>query len=161
MTGQDFQDKLDAIVADLQTNGKNQTVNIMFRNDANAPTVFPLSSDASGVVNAAQLDAIESFLSDILPIADSYAATYAPVQTASEAFRLAQTPHEALIEAARLARATLNDALANDPAYQAARAGLDNARKDPAYVTASEQYRGWNVSENFSELTSAKGKYVV
>ncbi len=161
MTGQDFQDKLDAIVADLQTVGKGKTINLMFRGLENSPEIFPLSSDVNGVVNAAQLAAIQTFVSDLKPIADTYTTEYAPVTTASEAFKTAQTPHDALTEAARVARVALSDALAADVPYQTAKTTLDTARSDAGYIAARDNYQANNVSENFSELSNAKGKYVV
>ncbi len=161
MTGQDFQNKLDAIVADLQTVGKGKTVNLMFRNPNGAPNILPLSSDVNGVVNAAQLQAIQGFVDDIGNIANTYTTEYAPVQAASEAFKTAQTPHNALIEAARVSRVALSDALTADPAYQTAKTALDNARLAPAYIVARDNYQTESVSENFSELSNAKGKYVV
>jgi len=160
MTGQDFQDKLDAIVADLQTAGKGKTINLMFRANGGAANVLPLSSTAGGVVNAGQLAAVQSFVDDLKGIADTYTTEYAPVTAASEAFRLAQVPHEALTEAARVARVALSDALTADAPYQAAKTALDNARTVATYIDARTQYEAENVSENYSELSSAKGKYV-
>jgi hypothetical protein len=161
MTGQDFQDRLDALVVDLQTNGKGQEVRLMFRGEGNVGNVMTLSSDPNGVVDAAQLAAVQAFIDTLKPSADSYTAELAPVSAASEAFRLAQVPHEALTEAARVARVALQDALAGDADYQAAKTALDAARADAGYIAARDSYNAGNVSENFSELTSAKGKYVV
>jgi hypothetical protein len=161
MTGQDFQDRLDAIVADLQTRGKGQTVNIMFRESSNSPLILPLSSDANGVVNAVQLQAIQDFLSDVITNADDYETQRAPVSAALEAFKLAQAPHEALMTAATNARKTLSDALEADPAYQTAKQALDTARRAPAYVSAARDYEDFNVSENYAALGQAKGEYII
>jgi len=161
MTGQEFEDKLDAIVLDLQTAGKGKTINLMFRNQGGTPNILPLSSDVNGVINGAQLAAIQNFIVDLGDSANAYNTEYAPVQAASEAFKTAQTPHNALIEAARVARVALSDALTADLAYQTAKTALDNARLVPAYIAVREDYQARNVSENFSELSNAKGKYVV
>jgi hypothetical protein len=161
MTDQDFQDRLDALVADLQTKGKGQTVNVMFRNQDNSPNILPLSSDANGVVNAAQLQAIQNVVSELAGYAGELVETSAPVQAASEAFKTASAPHEALRIAAQTANAALRDALAGDPAYQAAKAALDNARANPLYVSVSQQYERYNVSENYAALGQAKGEYIV
>lgn len=161
MTGQDFQDKLDSIVRDLQTNGKGQTVNILFRGAGNAPQILPLSSDANGVVNAGQLAAIQAFINPLKVIATDYTNARVPVDAALEAFKTAQEPHQALMDAATAARKALTDALDADAAYQTAKTALDTARLDPDYVGFSADYRDGNVSENYAELSSAKGKYVV
>ena len=78
MTGQDFQDRLDAIKTDLQTDGKGKTINIMFRQFGNTPYILPLSSDANGVINLAQLNAVEDFVSDLGALADQYLIDTAP-----------------------------------------------------------------------------------
>ena len=161
MTGQEIQARIDALVTDLQTKGKGQTINVMVRNPNNSPQILPLSSDANGVVNAAQLTAIDNFFGEAIDLATDLTALSAPVTAAGEAFRLAQVPHEGLIEAARAARAALNDALANDAAYQAAKTALDAARSDPNYIAVSEQFQAMNVSENYAALARAKGEYIV
>lgn len=161
MIGQDFQDKLDAIVEDLQTKGKGQSVEVMLRGIDNTTNIFPLSSDANGIVNAAQLDALRDFITDLKPLADAYETEYAPVKVALDAFKTAQQPHEGLMTAATNARKALSDALAADANYQAAKTALDNARNDADYIAAAEAYKGSNVSENFGNLSDAKGKYVV
>lgn len=160
MTGQEIQDRVDALVTDLQTKGKGQTVNVLFRNDANVPTVLPLSSSAQGVVVQAELDAINNFLSDVIPVADSYSTASVPVAAANEAFKLASQPHEQLRIAAQNANAALRDALAADANYQAAKTALDNARADADYVSAVSAYDSWNVAENYAALQQAKGEYV-
>lgn len=160
MRGQDFQDRLDALVADLQTRGKNQTVNVMFRSPTNEAEIMPLSADAQGVVNAAQLAAIQAFIDPLKGFADNADTFSQPVAAASEAFKLAGQPHEALRAAAQTANAALRDALANDPAYQAARAALDSARLNQDYVESQEFYDINNVSENFAALGQAKGEYI-
>lgn len=161
MTGQDFRDKLDAIVADLQTAGKGQSVNVMFRGENGAPDVLPLSSDVNGVVNATQLQVIQDFIGDMGNYADAYTTAYAPVQDALRDFKTAQAPHEALMTAATNARKNLGDALTADAGYQAAKTALDDARADASYISARTNYANGNVSENFSELSNAKGKYAV
>ena len=161
MTGQEFEDKLNAIVADLQTVGKGKTVNMLFRNSNGSANVLPLSSDANGVVNEAQRLVIQNFITNLADSADSYNTAYAPVQTAAEAFKTASIPHQVLTDAASAARVTLQTALTADPAYQTAKTALDNARLVPAYIAARDDYQAQNVSENFSELSNAKGKYVV
>lgn len=161
MVGQDFYDKLSAIIQDLQTKGKGQTINIMFRNPDNTPNVMPLSSDINGVVNTAQWSAVETFINTLVPTANQYAQTYGPVQTALDAFKTAQAPHEAAITAATNARKALNDALMADTAYQNAKASLDAARANVDYIAARDAYVSKNVSENFAELSNVKGAYVV
>lgn len=160
MTGQDIQDRLDGIVADLQTKGKGQTVNVMFRNSGNTPNILPLSSTPAGVVNAAQLAAIQTIVDDMKAYADDYEAARVPVSAAIDAFTTAQAPHQALIDAASNARSTLNDALDADANYQTAKTNLETARANPLYISATNDYKTQNVSENYSELQSAKGKYV-
>lgn len=161
MTGQDFQDKLDALVVDLQTVGKGQTINVMVRDEDNIPLNLPLSSDVNGVVNAAQLATIQGFVDGLKPIADTYTTEYAPVTAASEAFKTAGEPHTALVETARVARVALSDALTADAGYQAAKTALDNARAGAGYIAARDAYNSRNVSENFGNLSDAKGKYIV
>jgi len=161
MTGQDFQDKLDAIVEDLQTDGIFQQVRAVFRAGDNALTVFPLSSDANGVVNAAQLADIQAFINDLKPIADAYETERAPVTVALETFKTEQSGHQALIDAAATARTALATAFAADAGYQTAKTALDAARADVDYIAAAEAYRTNNVSENFGNLGDAKGKYVI
>ena len=159
MTGQDFQDKLDALVEDLQIRGKGQSIDIVFRGGDNKTTAMKLSSDAQGVVSATELADIQSFINPLKAIADVYAIEYEPVQTALEAFKTAQTPHEALIAAASLARKNLADALEADANYHAKKTALETARNAPAYIDAREDYVANNVSENFGNLGDAKGKY--
>lgn len=159
MTGQDFQDKLDAIVLDLQTTGKGQTVKVALRDEGNTTVSFPLSSDVNGVVNAAQLAPIQSFIDGLKPIADAYETQRAPVQAALETFKTEQSGHQALIDATSAARTALSTALEADVGYQAAKAALDGERLAPAYISAVTSYRNFNVSENFGNLSDAKGKY--
>lgn len=161
MVGEDFQDRLDAIVSDLQTTGKGQTVGIAVRDSGNSFAVLPLSSDANGVVNVVQLAAVQNFFNLLKPIADQYEAERAPVQAALEAFQTAQTPHQILIDAASQARKDLNDALLADANYQTKKMALENARANVDYVGAMADYRNNNVSENFGNLGDAKGKYAV
>ncbi len=161
MTGQDYQDRLDAIVTDLQTKGKGQTVQMLFRDDTNSAVPFSLSSDANGVVNAAQLQAIDDFLQGLKQVANSYETSSAPVSAANEAFKAAQVPHQGLMDNAKASRDALSAALEADPTYRTAKANLDAARTDATYIASSADYKLQNVSENYAELQAAKGKYVV
>lgn len=160
MPGQDYQDKLDAIVADLQTKGKGQEVVLMLRGDNNRSYVFPVSSDSAGVVDPTQLSNIQSFVNNNLKNeADAYEAARAPVSAALDAFKTAQTPHQTLIDASKVTRDALSAALTADPTYQAAKTALDTIHQDPTYVAATAAYKDRNVSENFNEFSQAKGKY--
>lgn len=161
MTGQEIQDRLAALVADLQTRGKNQSINIMFRRPNNSPLVLPLSSDAGGVVDAAQLAAVQTFVSDLIEPADELNAYSAPVVAASETFKTASQPHESLRLAAQEANAALKTALDADADYQTAKQALDAARANQDYINAQTAYKNLNVSENFAALGQAKGEYVV
>ncbi len=161
MTGAEIQARLDALVLDLQTNGKGQSITVGLRNEDNVLADFPLSSDIDGVVNAGQLAAIQNAIDAIKPIADDYELEYGPVKDASEAFRTARGVHQALIDAASAARTALNDALEADVDYQAAKTAYDNARLDPDYVAARTAYKTNNVSENYGNLQEAKGKYEI
>jgi len=161
MTGQDIQDRLDAVVADLQTKGKGQTVNIMFRNPNNSPNILPLSSDAQGVANAGQLAAVQAFIDGLIEPADDLTTFSAPVTAASEAFKTASQPHEPLRVAAQDANAALKTALENDANYQAAKTALDTARANQDYIDAQTSYKNLNVSENFAALGQTRGEYVV
>lgn len=160
MNGQDFQDRLDAIVEDLQTKGKGQTVQIALRGGDNISQTFELSSDAQGAVDANQLSAVQNFIDDMKPLADAYTGALAPVSAASEAFRIEREGHRALIDAYAAARDAMNFAFNHDAAYQAARAALEAAQTAPAYVAARDAYRGGNVSENYGNLQEARGKYL-
>ncbi|MDQ3750429.1 MAG: hypothetical protein M3367_15650 [Acidobacteriota bacterium] len=160
MTGQDFQDKLDALVLDLQTVGKGQTIQVPLRNSANVTTIYPLSSDAAGVVNTAQLAAIQAVIDTLKPIATDFSTELAPVRTAGEDFTAARADHQALATAASAARTALSTALAADPAFQTAKTAVDAARSNPDYVAARTAYKDNNVSENYSNLSEARGKYI-
>ena len=161
MTGADFQMKLDAIVADLQTSGKGQTVQVLFRAANNQPTVFPLSSSPTGIVDAEQLRAIQAFTDVLKPLADKYELERAPVTAALDTFNAQRLTHQRAIEAATAARVALNDELLADADYQEFSRILEAARIAPEYVEAAAIYNSNNVSENYSELTAAKGKYIV
>lgn len=161
MTGADYQKALDGIVTDLQTKGRGKTVYIMFRSNTGAPNPLPISSGVDGVVNAAQLAAVQGFVDAMKPLADSFVTTSAPVKASSESFKTARENHEALIVAARNARVALNDALEADATYQTAKTSLDAAKSDPAFVAARNTYESENVSENFSALVKARGEYAV
>lgn len=160
MTGQDFQDNLDAIVLDLQTNGRGQTVNIMFRSANNQPNVLPLSSDSAGGVNPEQLGAVQSVVDGLKANADSFENTYAPVKGASAAYSAARVSHQTLIDDAKMSRDALTAALTADANYQSAKTAYDTAKNAPAYMAARDRYKATNVSENYAELTQAKGSYV-
>lgn len=160
MTGQDFQDKLDAIVTDLQTTGKGQTVSIALRGADNSFTELLLSSSAGGVVVENQLDQIQSFIDAFKPVADNYEARREPVMAALDAFNVRRATHQAAIDAASAARATLNTALEADATYQGLKTALDTARADVDYVAAVSAYQADNISENFGNLGDAKGKYI-
>lgn len=159
MTGQDFQDKVDALVVDLQTKGKGQLIDVIMRGSDNAPSIATLSSNPQGVVNAAQLAPLQTFVNTLKPIADAYETARVPVDAANEAFKTAQAPHEALMTAATNARKALNDALDGDAGYQTAKTALDAARADAGYISAVEAYKNFNLSENYGNLGDAKGKY--
>lgn len=161
MIGVEFQDKLDAIVVDLQTSGKGQTVQIMFRNPANQPATFQLFSDSAGVVDVGKLAELQTFVDALKPIADTYEVERAPVMAASEAFNLRRATHQSSIDAASAARIALQNELMADAQYQTLSTALDAARLDADYIQATANYKTNNVSENFSELSSAKGKYVI
>ncbi|MBA2736229.1 MAG: hypothetical protein H0U50_05495, partial [Pyrinomonadaceae bacterium] len=60
-----------------------------------------------------------------------------------------------------VARVALSDALVADVPYQTAKTALDNARLVPAFIAARDAYNSQNISENYSELSSAKGKYEI
>ena len=160
MTGQDITDRLDAIVQDLQTTQKGKLATIALRNDASVVSIFSLSSDNAGNVNAAELAAINDFISQIEGLADTYEAQYAPVSDASETYRAALEPHQALAAAATQARKDYNDAILADAAVQTAKTAYDVVRLDPDYINARDAYRTWNVSENYGNLQEARGKYV-
>ncbi len=93
MTAQDFYDRLDAIKTDLQTDGKGKTVNIMFRNSSNQPNILPLSSDANGVLNAAQENAIDLVVADLADFVTDYNVAIAPYTAkAAELKVIAESP---------------------------------------------------------------------
>ncbi len=160
MTGLDIQKNLDAVVLDLQTKGKGQTVEMMFRNPDNSSNVLPLSSDAQGVVDVGQLSAIQTVVDALKDAADTYAAQIAPVTAAQADFKYAREQHQQLIDDASTARLALSDALFNDPIYQNAKGALDTARADVGYINASFEYKDLNTSENIAEISRAKGSYL-
>jgi hypothetical protein len=132
MTNAEIQSKLDAVVVDLQTKGKGQTVNFMFRNPDGSPNVLPLSSDAGGVVKTAKTQ---------LANADSTRA--------------------ALINAAQNANQALKNSRDNDANYQAKKSAYETAAADADYIAARAVFKSANVVENANELTNARGSYVV
>lgn len=160
MTGQDIQTRLDAIVTDLQTTQRGKSTQIAFRDSADALSIFPLSSDINGVVDAAQLAAIDNFLTNVKTFANDYEAAYTPVRTASTELSTARQPHQANLDAATSARQTANTALAEDATYQTALANYEAARNDAAFLNARNGYQNWNVSENYNNLQDARGNYV-
>lgn len=161
MTGQEIQDRVDALVVDLQTAGKGQTINIAIRNDDNSIEVLPLSSTAGGVVNAGQLATLQGFVDGLKAAADEYTGQYAPVQTALDNFNARRATHQALIDAASAARTALNDALTADVTYQNLKGVLDDARAEQDFINARTVYENLNCSENYAALQSAKGEYSI
>lgn len=161
MTGQQIQEALDALVVDLQTRGKGQTIQMAIRDEDNNLSVQSLSSDAGGAVNAAQLATLQSFVDGFAPVADAYETARAPIAGLNETFKTAQAPHEPLMTAAANARKALNDALEADAVYQAAKTALETARANPVYVAAVSAYDNSNVVEFVQALRSAKGEYSV
>jgi citrate lyase beta subunit len=149
------------MVSDLQTAGKGQTINIMFRNPDNSPNILSLSSTPEGVVNAAQLAAIQSVVDGLKTALGAYTTAYAPVQTANENFKTVQATFETLATTAATASTALKDARENSPDFVAAKTALTGARTEPGYIAAKSAYVGNNVSENIAELTQARGAYVV
>ena len=161
MTGQDIQDRVDAIVQDLQTTYKGATVDIAVRYEDNVTGIRQLSSDVNGNINAGQLASLNAVLAEMKTYADGYDLEYADVSAASEAYREALKPHAALATAATAARKAYNDAIEADGAVQAAKLAYDNARLDVDYINARDLYRTYNVSENYGNLGDARGKYVL
>ena len=159
MTGLQIQERLDAIVNDLQTTQKGNGTHIMIRDNRNVPQIFTLTANEVGTVNAAQLALIQAYVDDMKSYADEYEFYNAPVQTALEAFNTAQAPHEALIEAARVARVALQTALDADADYQSAKTALETARANADYISATTNYKTENISENFAELANARRGY--
>jgi hypothetical protein len=162
MVGQDFQDRLDAIVTDLESaSGTGKTVQVMFRDNNNQPLVMPLSSDVNGVVDATQLANLQMAVDGFKPVADAYDLESGDITTANDAFKIAQAVHQVLIDDAKTSRDALSAALEADLDYQAAKDAVDVARNDAAYVAARTSYIALNISENYLELQKAKGSYVV
>lgn len=161
MTEQDFQDKLNAIVQDLQTNGKGMTTQYRYRTDDGNLTVLPLSSDANGSINAAQYAAVSNMINSFADEAENYNTNYAPVKATSEAYNTARSAHQTLIDTAAASRAALTAALDADANCQAAKTAVDTARSSPAYRNALLGYRSQNISENYNNLIDAKGKYAM
>ena len=159
MTGQDIQDRLDAIVTDLQTNFKGSQVDVMLRGDDGAALTFTLSSDANGIVDVAQHGAIQDFINLLKPTADDYETRRGVYTPFLDAFKTAQEPHKPLMDAAAAARVALQSALDADAGYQTAKTNLEAARTDIAYVESVQTYSAKCVSENFGNLQEARGKY--
>lgn len=158
MTGQDFQDRFDALLDDLQKAPADRAAHILFRSADGTPQVFPITK-AGQVINPAQVAAAQAFIDTLKPIADTYEAEFTPVRGLSETFRLARAVHQPLIDAAQTARIALQTALEADADYQAADTALRNAQTDPDYIVARTAYQNNNVSENFGNLSDARGKY--
>lgn len=163
MTGQDILDRVDALVVDLQTRGKGQTVNVVFRSANNETDIYTLSSNAAGVINAQQLRILQDAIAtaNLVSIADDYTASLVPIQQAADNLRTAEMPHESLALRATQARKALSDAYFNDPAYQTAKMELETARLNPDYIAARTAYDNQNVSENYAALGNAKGEYIL
>lgn len=161
MTGADVQGRLDAIVTDLQSvEGRGKTINFMFRNPDNSPNILPISSDANGVVNVAQLAAVQTVVDGLIVALNAYNTTVAPVRTASESFKTVRETLAPLATTAQTAAVALREAQAADPNFTAAKTAFEQARTDPAYVAASTAYRENNISENIAELASARGSFI-
>jgi hypothetical protein len=161
MTNAEIQSKLDAVVVDLQTKGKGQTVNFMFRNPDGSPNVLPLSSDAGGVVNAGELAAVQAFVDGIKAINGDFEAAYTPVKTAKTQLANADSTRAALINAAQNANQALKNSRDNDANYQAKKSAYETAAADADYIAARAVFKSANVVENANELTNARGSYVV
>lgn len=160
MTGADFQEQLDGVLESLQTpEGRGKEIHVLFRLPTNDSAVYEISSDANGVIDPLRLADLQDFVDGLKPIADTYNDEYAPV-VAREAFNTARAVHQPLIDAAAAARVALDTALGADPAYQAARTAYNNARLDPDFVSARAAYVDSNVSENYGNLSDAKGAYI-
>lgn len=161
MTGQEIQDKLDKIVADLQTTNKGFSTEIAFRQANGLLAVLPISADSAGIVDTAQLGAIQNVLNPIKAAADTYDTEYVSVKSASEAFSTARDAHQALIDQAKTARDNLSAALDADADYVNAKTAYDAAREAAAYIAARADYKDVNVSENYNNLSDARGNYVM
>ena len=161
MTGQDIQDKLGQIVTDLQTTAKGKTAQIAFRQNGGNLAIFPLSSDVNGVVQVGQLEAIQDFLDDgIKDVADAFETASVPVKATSEAFRLQRATHQTAIDAASAAREALNAELEADDLYQDAKTDYEAASTNPVYISARNDYQSNFVSENYGNLSDARGTYI-
>lgn len=160
MTSAEVQSKLDSIVEDLQTKGKGQTVNFMFRNPDGTPNILPLSSDSSGVVNAAELSAIQIIVDGLKTGLTTLNTAATPVSAARNQYESARNTHISLINAARNSRAALQNAFDGDANYLAKKTAFESAVSNAAYVSARNAYKDSNVSENIAELTNAKGAYL-
>ena len=96
----------------------------------------------------------------IEPVADNYEAVRIPVVAAQTAFNARRATHQAIIDAATAARDAATAELLADATLQTLSTALDTARANPGYVQGVALYVDANVSENYSELSAAKGKYV-
>ncbi len=161
MNGLDIQANLDAVVTDLQTKGKGQSVEFMFRNADNSSNVLVLSSNSAGVVNAAQLATVQAFVDVLKTAADAYSTQNTPLSLLREDYKTTRAVHQTLIDASAAARENLAEALANDIAFDEARQALEAARIAPAYVAAVAEFKEQNASENIAEISRAKGSYLV
>lgn len=159
MTGLQFQQRLAAIVTDLQTTQKGNGTNIMFRDNTNTLNTFPLTADETGAVNQAELTPIQNHVDSLADYADDFITASLPVKTATSGFKAAQSPHQNLINAVSNANAALASALASDPTYQAAKSALDAARRNVNYINAGIDMKNENVTENYNELLTARSAY--
>ena len=106
MLALEIQERLDAIVYDLQFAGKGKTVQLMFRDANNQPQILPLSSNAAGVVDAAQLATVQTFINGLKTAADTYNTATAPYTVKAQ--ELAVIRNSAAYQNARLVFANLN-----------------------------------------------------
>lgn len=106
MLAMEIQERLDAIVYDLQFAGKGKTVQLMFRDASNQPLILPLSSNPAGVVDAAQLTAVQTFVNGLKTAADTYNTDTAPYT--AKAAELAAIRNSVAYQNARTVFANLN-----------------------------------------------------
>ncbi len=159
MTGAEIQAALDGLVADM-SGVPSKTANISFRDSTNALSPYQITTNAQGVVNAQEVADVQSFIDGMKTAADAFQTEKTPVVSASEAFRVQRATHLTSINAAKAARTALDTELLSDSTYQTLKTSLDTAKSDAGYVAAVSAYNLNNVSENFSNLREAKGKYV-
>ena len=159
MTGQEIQERLDMIVTDLQTTQKGKAVDVGVRGVEGGLKIHTISSDGRGSVDQAQLAEVQTIVDSLKPVADAYETERAPVTAAGEVFRDARAVHQPLIDAYAAARDAMNDAFEADANYQAALTAYNDARNDPEYIAARNNYRDYSVSENYGNLGEARQNY--